>query len=135
MPTEERIHDPEFYEERRLPDHNTAVTNNGKLSRSKGNDGDDGESDSGDDVLVNINVRELQRDPLNAFDRNPDLMADLVGEIMANKTFQLRDGVAAPLGARLANVMPGLFRPKRSSFASRSPSGINWVEAGECIMA
>jgi hypothetical protein len=27
--------------------------------------------------------------------------------------------------------MPGLYRPKRSNFASRSPSKINWVEAGK----
>ena len=29
----------------------------------------------------------------------------------------------------------GLIRPRRSDFSSRSPSGINWVEAGTWIDA
>jgi len=43
-----------------------------------------------------------------------------------------RDGKAAPLAARLANILPGLVKRKGSSdFAKRSPSGINWVEAAD----
>jgi hypothetical protein len=113
IPTGERIHDDAVCEERRLPDHEWK------------------RHDHGDHELVKIHVRELSRDPLNAFDRNPDLMADLVAEVMSGQQFQSRDGVAAPLAARLANIMPGLYRPKRSDFASRSPSKINWVEAGK----
>jgi len=32
--------------------------------------------------VLNIQVRDLRSDPLNAFDRNPDLIADLVSEVM-----------------------------------------------------
>jgi Histidine phosphatase superfamily (branch 2) len=113
IPTAERIFDPDVCEELRLPDHEWK------------------RGDYGDHELVKIHVRELSRDPLNAFDRNPDLMADLVAEVMSGDQFQSRDSVAAPLAARLANILPGLYRPKRSNFASRSPSKINWVEAGK----
>jgi hypothetical protein len=60
-----------------------------------------------DDPLVRVTLRELSRDPLNAFDRNPDLMADLVAQVMATRDFQKRDAAAAPLAGRLANVLPG----------------------------
>ena len=80
--------------------------------------------------LVPVKVRKISHDPLNAFDRNPDMMAEYVGEVMKKKEFHARDSAAAPLAARLSNILPGLIRPHRSGFSSRSPSGINWVEAG-----
>lgn len=70
----------------------------------------------------------------NAFDRNPDLIADLVSEVMKSEDFLQRDGKAAPLAARLANILPGLVRRKRGTskdFSTRAPSGINWVEAAD----
>lgn len=60
-----------------------------------------------DDLMVKINVRELSKDPLNAFDRNPGLISDLVSEVMTTKEFQARDAAAVPLASRLANVLPG----------------------------
>ena len=83
------------------------------------------------DVLVPVRVRDVSNDPLNAFDRNPDLIGELVSEVMLSESFRAYDGSAAPLAARLANVLPGLVRPFRSDFSSRSPSGINWVEAAD----
>jgi hypothetical protein len=80
------------------------------------------------DVLVKIKVRDTASDPLNAFDRNPDLIAGLVAEVMTTEDFVQRDGKAASLAARLANILPGLVRRKQGSdFSARAPSGINWV--------
>jgi Histidine phosphatase superfamily (branch 2) len=86
--------------------------------------------------LVTIQVRDLRNDPLNAFDRNPGLISELVSEVMMSQDFQLRDGKAASLAARLANILPGLVRhPKpggsNTDYTSRAPSGINWVEAAD----
>ena len=82
-------------------------------------------------LRVPITVRALPQDPLNAFDRNPNLIAQLVTTVMTHPDFRARDGAAAPLAGRLSNILPGLIRPRRSDFSSRSPSGINWVEAGK----
>jgi hypothetical protein len=96
------------------------------------------DSDNGK-PLVSINVRDLRHDPLNAFDRNPTLIAELVSEVMSTEDFLLRDGKAASLAARLANILPGLVRkniyPKSSKktndFSRNAPSRINWVEAAD----
>jgi hypothetical protein len=87
--------------------------------------------DHDDDALVRIHVRDLANDPLNAFDRNPDLIAELVAEVMLSPEFVSKDARAAPLAARLANVLPGLVRPFRSDFSAKAPSQINWVEAAD----
>ena len=89
--------------------------------------------------LVTIQVRDLRNDPLNAFDRNPGLITELVSEVMMSQDFQLRDGKAASLAARLANILPGLVRHAKpagggnnnTDYTSRAPSGINWVEAAD----
>lgn len=92
-----------------------------------------------DDALLRVQVRGRDQDTLNAFDRNPDLMADLVGEVISSPEFQKRDGDAAPLAARLANILPGLARRKaKPSVYNAAPSGINWIEATDhfvCRMA
>ena len=80
---------------------------------------------------VFVHTRNQTQDILNAFDRNPDAGAEFVGMVMKGKDFHARDSAAAPLAARLANIIPGLIRPHRSNFSSRSPSGIHWVEAGK----
>jgi hypothetical protein len=86
--------------------------------------------DSSDDALLRVQVRGRDEDTLNAFDRNPDMMAELVSEVISSPEFQERDGAAAPLAARLANILPGLARKKRkTSGFNAAPSGINWIEA------
>lgn len=83
-----------------------------------------------DEALLRVQVRGRDEDTLNAFDRNPDMMAELVSEVMSSQEFQDRDGKAAPLAARLANLLPGLARKKRNTTGyNASPSGINWIEA------
>lgn len=113
MPSRTRGYDPKVVKEDRIPDHSWAKPDEQK------------------NALVSVCVRDLSNDPLNAFDRNPDLIAELVSEVMLSEDFLKRDAAAAPLAARLANVLPGLVRPFRSDFSSRSPSGINWVEAAD----
>ena len=78
------------------------------------------------DALVNIQVRGRHQDTLNAFDRNPELMADLVAEVISSPEFQQRDGAAAPLAARLANILPGLGRKKKNT------TGFNAAPSGKC---
>jgi len=112
-PQHDRMHDPSIIKEERIP--NRVV-------------------DRQTDQLptVKVQVRDLRSDPLNAFDRNPDLIAELVSEVMLSDDFLHSDGNAAPLAARLANILPGLVKRKGTSdFSKRSPSGINWVEAAD----
>jgi Histidine phosphatase superfamily (branch 2) len=80
---------------------------------------------------VFVRVRDQSCDNLNAFDRNPDLMRNLVGDVMESKSFKQEDGEAATVAARLANILPGLARKGRKDFSARTPSGINWVEAAD----
>ncbi|CAB9525642.1 Pfam:Acid_phosphat_A [Seminavis robusta] len=80
---------------------------------------------------VFVRVRDQSCDNLNAFDRNPDLMRDLVSDVMQSKSFQVQDAAAAPAAARLANILPGLARKGRKDFSASTPSGINWVEAAD----
>lgn len=83
-----------------------------------------------DEALTSVQVRGRDEDTLNAFDRDPEMMAGLVAEVMSCQEFQDRDGTAAPLAARLANILPGLARNKRNTTGfNASPSGINWIEA------
>lgn len=111
VPDRSREFDPAATKESRIPDHSWTTAK--------------------DKALVNVHVRDVSNDPLNAFDRNPDLIADLVTEVMVSEDFIKHDGAAAPLAARLANILPGLVRPFRTDFSQRSPSGINWVEAAD----
>jgi len=84
------------------------------------------------DALLRVRVRGRDDDTLNAFDRDPDMMAALVSEVMSDPEFQARDGFQAPLAARLANILPGLARKKRNTTGfNASPSGINWIEASD----
>ena len=124
-PSAERTVDDEITKEQVVPDHEwvreTFFPNHNTTTCP---------SSSSSSALVPVQVRKLSQDPLNAFDRHPDSMAEYVGEVMKQADFTTRDSAAAPLAARLANILPGLIRPHRSGFSSRSPSGINWVEAG-----
>jgi hypothetical protein len=113
LPTGTRKFDKAIFKELRVPNHAWK------------------RPDHGEKALVKVQVRQQDKDTLNAFDRNPDLMADMVSEVMLSDDFQKKDTNAAPLAARLANCLPGLVRPRRSDFSLRSPSGINWVEAAD----
>jgi len=92
MPSTTRKHDSSIHKELRVPNHAWK------------------KPDFGEKALVKVQIREQSNDTLNAFDRNPDLMADMVSEVMMSDDFQKRDGNAAPLAARLANILPGLVR-------------------------
>lgn len=88
------------------------------------------------DEIVPITVRNLKQDPLNAFERNPDLIEQCTNDVMTSEEFLLNDGKAATLAARLANYLPGLVKKRTSTdFSTRSPSGINWVEAADHFVA
>jgi hypothetical protein len=97
-----------------IPDHSTAPsTNNG--------------------ALINVKVRGRSEDTLNAFDRNPELIAGLVSEVISSESFQEIDGNAAPLAARLSIILPGLARKKKNTTTvfNKAPSRISWVEAAD----
>uniref|UniRef100_A0A7S2H6D3 Uncharacterized protein n=1 Tax=Helicotheca tamesis TaxID=374047 RepID=A0A7S2H6D3_9STRA len=85
---------------------------------------------------VPINVRDRSNDTLNAFDREPALMRNLVSDVMSSPNFCERDARAAPLAARLANFLPGLNIHKKKKeqqpklFGEKPPpSNINWIHA------
>ena len=86
---------------------------------------------SNEHTLIPVMVRPLDEDPLNAFDRNPELVASLSTEVMTSAEFVDGDSSAAPLATRLANMLPGLVKRRGNDYAAQSPSGINWVEASD----
>jgi len=119
-PSEDRVRDIEVREERDLPDHGSyrdgahrrrqqQQQQQQPQQRRHGHttSNHDEKNNGDDDVIVPVTVRELSRDPLNAFDRNPDMIAELVSEVMTSKSFQDRDAAAAALAGRLANILPG----------------------------
>ncbi|KAL3903673.1 MAG: hypothetical protein SGILL_010357, partial [Bacillariaceae sp.] len=105
-----------FDKEIRIPNHESVKIFQEKIDPS--------------DVLVDVNIRGPREDTLNAFDRSPEMMAQLVSVVISSSEFQVRDGDAAPLAARLANILPGLARKKKNTSGfNAAPSGINWIEA------
>lgn len=86
-------------------------------------------TDSATEPKVIVHVRERAKDTLNAFDRHPDLMKNLVADVISSPKFQEHDAKAAPLAARLANYLPGLGLKSRNTFGG--PSGINWIDASD----
>lgn len=76
---------------------------------------------------VSVRIRDRSTDNLNAFDRNPQLIKNLVTDVVTSESFVAQDTKAAPMAARLANYLPGLMRENRHTFGG--PSGINWIEA------
>lgn len=79
--------------------------------------------------LVGVYVRDRSIDTLNAFDRNPDLMKELVSEVVNTDHFQKHDALAKPLALELCNLLPGLLAPGQKLFGG--PSGINWIHAAD----
>jgi hypothetical protein len=110
----------DYYQESlRVPDHGSFTEPNYNLGGD--NTGDNNQA------LVKVQVRGPDEDTLNAFDRAPVLLAELVSEVISSAEFQERDGAAAPSAARLANILPGLARKKKNTSGfNAAPSGINW---------
>ena len=79
--------------------------------------------------LISVYVRDRSIDTLNAFDRNPDLMRDLVSEVVNQTHFQKYDALAKPLASKLSDLLPGLLAPGQKLFGG--PSGINWIHAAD----
>ncbi len=79
---------------------------------------------------VTIQVRDREKDTLNAFDTSPELMKRLVREVATQKEFIDRDTkTGATLGARLCHFLPGLMKYK--SPGSGMPSGMFWFHASD----
>ena len=74
-----------------------------------------------------IQVRDRKDDTLNAFDKRPEYMKNLVKNVVATSSFIDIDSKAGCLAARLANFLPGLANA--SSYGG--PSGINWIHAAD----
>jgi len=118
------LHDEYFEKELRVPDHDSVA--------HFLKDYNDHSTTVDSDVLVPVQVRGPGQDTLNAFDRDPTTMADLVSDVIMSPDFQEGDGSAAPLAARLANILPGLARKKKNTTGfNAAPSGINWIEASD----
>ncbi|KAL7508486.1 hypothetical protein ACHAWX_000730 [Stephanocyclus meneghinianus] len=78
---------------------------------------------------VKVEVRDKQIDTLNAFDRRPKMMNDLVKDVIATEQFQRIDSMALPLASKLCDFLPGL-RGAPQAFGG-TPSGINWIHAND----
>jgi Histidine phosphatase superfamily (branch 2) len=118
--TGDRVYDPSIIKEERIP--SIAMPSH------------DSTWESTSETYATILVRDIHCDPLNAFDRNPTLISELVSEVMSTTDFLMRDGKAASLAARLANILPGLVRKSKKTtndFSRHAPSRINWVEAAD----
>ncbi len=116
----DRVHDPNIIKEERIP---SIVTGNHDTTGS-----------GSTNTFATVKVRDIHCDPLNALDRNPTLIAELVSEVMSTSDFLMRDGKATALAARLANILPGLLRKSKKTtndFSKLAPSRINWVEAAD----
>lgn len=116
------LHEDYFLGEFRIPNHSSVA--------SPRHDNVDDNNGPPNEALVKVQVRGPKSDTLNAFDRSPELMAELVLNVISSPDFQEGDGAAAPLAARLANILPGLARKKAdNSGFNAAPSGISWIEA------
>ena len=78
---------------------------------------------------VTVDVREKQVDTLNAFDRRPHMMNDLVKDVIATKQFQQIDSAALQLANRLCDFLPGLVGAPQAF--GGTPSNINWIHAND----
>jgi hypothetical protein len=118
---QDRQYDPKIIKEKRIPSIGACSL-------------DSPPGDGSAEAFATVNVRDIHCDPLNAFDRNPALISELVSEVMSTSDFLMRDGKATSLAARLANILPGLVRKSKKTtndFSKHAPSRINWVEAAD----
>ena len=66
---------------------------------------------TGEDIghhTVTVEVRDKQVDTLNAFDKRPQMMNDLVKDVISSEQFQKIDSEALPLAQQLCDFLPGL---------------------------
>ncbi len=80
---------------------------------------------SDESASVEITVRDIKDETLNAFDSSQELMKNLCRDVIATPEFIAKDTKAANLAARLSNYIPGLMNV--SSYSGPTISGINWV--------
>lgn len=78
---------------------------------------------------VAVEVRDKQIDTLNAFDRRPRMMNDLVKDVIATEQFQRIDSASLPLAQELCDFLPGLIGAPQAF--GGTPSGINWIHAND----
>lgn len=87
-----------------------------------------------DDLLsveqsVQVQVRDKKIDTLNAFDKRPKMMNDLVKNVIGMDGFQRVDSNAKGLAEQLSEFLPGL-KGAPQAFGG-TPSGINWIHAND----
>ena len=78
---------------------------------------------------MSIQVRDKVSDTLNAFDKHPTMMDNLVRGVIATPSFQRIDGDAKSLADKLCEFLPGL-RGAPQAFGG-TPSGVNWIHAND----
>jgi len=81
------------------------------------------------DSTVSIQVRDKVSDTLNAFDKHPTRMDNLVRGVIATPSFQRIDSDAKSLADKLCEFLPGL-RGAPQAFGG-TPSGVNWIHAND----
>ncbi|KAL3793504.1 hypothetical protein HJC23_007244 [Cyclotella cryptica] len=80
-------------------------------------------------TTVKVDVRDRRIDTLNAFDRRPKMMNELVKDVIATEQFQRIDSMAIPLATKLCDFLPGLIGAPQAF--GGTPSGINWIHAND----
>jgi hypothetical protein len=78
---------------------------------------------------IHVQVRDKAIDTLNAFDKRPKTMNDLVKNVISTEGFQRVDSNAKGLADQLSEFLPGL-RGAPQAFGG-TPSGINWIHAND----
>lgn len=78
---------------------------------------------------IRVQVRDKKVETLNAFDKHPKMMDELVKDVIATEKFQRVDGDAKPLADELCTYLPAL-RGAPQAFGG-TPSKVNWVHAND----
>lgn len=84
---------------------------------------------SGEEQSIQVQVRDKKIDTLNAFDKRPKIMNELVKNVISMDGFQRVDSNAKGLADQLSEFLPGL-RGAPQAFGG-TPSGINWIHAND----
>ncbi|KAL7457042.1 hypothetical protein ACHAWC_008527 [Mediolabrus comicus] len=80
-------------------------------------------------TTIPVQVRDKTIDTLNAFDKRPTMMNELVKNVIQTDNFQRIDDQAKALATQLSDLLPGL-RNAPQAFGG-TPSGINWIHAND----
>ena len=78
---------------------------------------------------MQVQVRDKKIDTLNAFDKRPNMMNDLVKNVISMEGFQRVDSDAKGLADELSEFLPGLSGAPQAF--GGTPSGINWIHAND----